>query len=188
MKLLIIGSQGNIGRRLMAAFPGSIGIDRLPGADIVADLATIDYAKPEIAAALSAADGVIHVATSANAHGPDDVHYQAVIDTARLLDACQRHKVPRLVLPSSDWAEPKPGWLEGVNTYGHSKRVFETMAAMYAHSTGLRCVALRIGWVPRSPQELVGAEKWLIANHWDDARLMAEFTAALGSEHDPEKL
>jgi hypothetical protein len=33
--LIILGSQGNIGRRLMAAFPGAIGIDRLPGATIV---------------------------------------------------------------------------------------------------------------------------------------------------------
>ena len=38
--LIIIGSQGNIGRRLMAAFPGALGIDRAPGADIVADLAS----------------------------------------------------------------------------------------------------------------------------------------------------
>ncbi len=40
MKLVIIGSEGNVGRSLMAAFPGAIGIDRSPGADIVADLLT----------------------------------------------------------------------------------------------------------------------------------------------------
>ena len=43
MKLVITGSAGNIGRRLMPAFPGSIGIDRVHGANIVAELMTLDY-------------------------------------------------------------------------------------------------------------------------------------------------
>jgi nucleoside-diphosphate-sugar epimerase len=144
MKLVVIGALGNIGRRLMAAFPEAVGIDRLPGTDITADLASIDYGATAIAELLRTCDGVVHVATSADIHAPDNVHYQAVIDAARLVDACQRHRVPRLVLPSSDWAAPKQGWMS-INTYGHSKRVFECMAEMYAHSTGGRCVALRIG-------------------------------------------
>ena len=87
MTILIFGAMGNVGRRLMPAFPGAIGIDRMPGADIVADLATIDYDAPEIRAAFEQADGVIHVATSANTNDPAAVHWQAVIDTARLLAA-----------------------------------------------------------------------------------------------------
>ncbi|MBI4920688.1 MAG: NAD(P)-dependent oxidoreductase [Devosia nanyangense] len=177
MKLLIVGAMGNVGHRLMTAFPGAIGMDRVPGADIVADLATIDYAAPQIRDVLAAVDGVIHVATSADVDAPDDVHYQAVIDAARLLDACQRVPVPRVILPSSDWAEPKPGW--AINTYGHSKRVFETMAAMYRHSTGKHCVALRIGWVAHDLEEVRRSPKWLQDNYWDDARLVREVKAAL---------
>lgn len=178
MKLLVIGAMGNIGRRLMAAFPGSVGMDRVPGADIVADLATIDYAAPAIRDVLASVDGVIHVATSADVDAPDDLYYQAVIDAARLLDACQRVPVPRVILPSSDWAEPKAGWVK-INTYGHSKRVFETMAAMYQHSTGMRCIALRIGWVA-PPGDLEGAAAWLKANYWSTERLLAEVAIALG--------
>ncbi|MDO8358938.1 MAG: NAD(P)-dependent oxidoreductase [Devosia sp.] len=177
MKLLIVGAMGNIGHRLMTAFPGAIGMDRVPGADIVADLTTVDYAAPIIRDALASVDGVIHVATSADVAAPDRVHYQAVIDAARLLDACQRVPVPRLILPSSDWAEPKPGW--PINTYGHSKRVFETMAAMYRHSTGMHCVALRIGWVAHDLEEVHRSPKWLQDNYWDDARLFREVKAAL---------
>jgi nucleoside-diphosphate-sugar epimerase len=86
--------------------------------------------------------------------------------------------VPRLVLASSDWAAPKAGWA-GINTYGHSKRVFEALTAMYSHVPGRRAVAVRIGWVPGDRSALESAADWLLANYWDDARLIAEVTAAL---------
>ena len=186
MRTVIIGSEGNVGRRLKTAFPGAIGIDRVAGADIVADLATIDYDAPAVRDALATAEAVIHVATSPNIAAPDDIHYQAVIDTARLLAACQRYPVPRLLVPSSDWADPKAGWA-GLNTYGHSKRVFETMAAMYRHSTGQICTALRIGWVAHDLDEVARSPQWLQDNYWDDARLIAEVRAALGLERQDSR-
>ncbi len=179
MKTVIIGSEGNVGRRLRRMFPGAIGIDRVAGAEIVADLATIDFDAPDVVAALASAEAVIHVATSPDVDAPDEVQYQAVTDAARLLAACQRYPVPRVMLPSSDWASPKRGWAT-INTYGHSKRVFETMAEMYRFSTGKVCTALRIGWVARSRAEVDAAEPWLQANWWDDARLEKEVRSALG--------
>jgi nucleoside-diphosphate-sugar epimerase len=179
MKTVIIGSEGNVGRRLRRLFPGAIGIDRIAGAEIVADLATIDYDAPAVREALAGAEAVIHVATSPSVDAPDIVHYQAVIDAARLLAACQQYPVPRVMLPSSDWAEPKIGWAD-LNTYGHSKRVFETMAAMYRHSTGKVCTALRIGWVARNLDEVRNSEQWLQDNYWPDERLFAEVNRALG--------
>ena len=179
MKTVIIGSEGNVGRRLRRLFPGAIGIDRAAGAEIVADLATIDYDAPAVRDALATAEAVIHVATSPDVDAPDAVHYQAVIDAARLLAACQAYPVPRDMLPSSDWAEPQVGWAE-LYTYGHSKRVFETMAAMYRHSTGKICTALRIGWVARNLDEVRNAEQWLQDNYWPDERLFAEVNRALG--------
>jgi nucleoside-diphosphate-sugar epimerase len=178
MARIITGSQGNVGRRLMAAFPGSIGVDRRPGADIVADLSTTAYDLGPFAEAIRDASSLIHLATSPDTDAPDPVHYAAVVDAARLVTACAAANVPRLVLASSDWAAPKVGWV-GINTYGHSKRVFEALAAMYSHARGRRAVALRIGWVPRDKAELEGAADWLVANYWDDARLIAEVTAAL---------
>jgi nucleoside-diphosphate-sugar epimerase len=182
MTIIIVGAMGNIGRRLMAAFPGAIGIDRRPGADIVGSLADIDYDAPAVKAAFEKADGLIHVATSANVGDADPVHWQAVIDTARLLGACDRYGIRRVVIPSSDWADPKTRWAShNQNAYGHSKRVFEEMAHMYnvGHSDR-HCVALRIGWVARSIEEFAGADPWLQANYWDDARLVGQMQAALG--------
>ena len=51
MTIIIVGAMGNIGRRLMTACPGTIGIDRVPGADIVASLADIDYEAAAVKAA-----------------------------------------------------------------------------------------------------------------------------------------
>lgn len=179
--LVIVGSMGNIGRRLKAAWPDATGIDRTAGADIVANLATADWDSPELSSLLARADGLIHVATSANVDDPDAVHWRAVVDTARLVAACDHHNVRRLVLPSSDWAEPKTRWGEhDENAYGHSKRVIEAMAHMYNMTPGRRAVALRIGWVARNPAEVDNAPGWLRANYWDNERLVGQIQAALG--------
>jgi nucleoside-diphosphate-sugar epimerase len=179
MALIITGSAGSIGRRLMAAFPDAIGIDRHPDADISEDLSSIDYEATIVRRAFETCDGLIHLATSAVPEAPDAVHWRAIAEGARLVEACAAYDVPRLVLPSSDWAEPKTEIL-GINVYGHSKRVFEAMAAMYAMTPGRRAVALRYGWVPSDPRDLEGAPDWLRANFWDDARLVAEVRKALG--------
>lgn len=178
MTLVITGSEGNIGRRLRAAFADVTGIDKVPGAEIVADLSTLDFDAPQIAEALSRASGLVHLATSADPDAPDAVHFAAVSHTARLLQACAIHRVPRVVLPSSDWAEPRGN--ATINAYGRSKRVFEEMARMYETATGLRCVALRVGWVPGDPSALQGADPAWLDNVWGDARLIAEVKAALG--------
>jgi nucleoside-diphosphate-sugar epimerase len=181
VSIIIVGAMGNIGRRLMRAFPDAIGIDRVPGAELVADLSRIDYGAREIRQAFEAADGVVHVATSASVSDPDSVHWAAVVETARLVQACDRHDIRRLVLPSSDWAEPRTRWPEfALNAYGHSKRLIEAMALMYNMTPGRHAVALRIGWVPHDPAEVAAAEPWLRANYWDDERLVAQVRTALG--------
>lgn len=181
MTVIIIGSMGNIGRRLMPAFPDAIGIDRVEGADIVGSLETLDFDAPELRAAFEAADGVIHVATSADTVAPDKLHWDAVLGAARLMQACDRYNIRRVVLPSSDWAEPKTRWAQHeMNTYGHSKRVFEAMAHMYNMMPGRHCVALRIGWVPHDPSEVATSEAWLQANYWPDEHLIAQIKTALG--------
>lgn len=182
MRIIILGAMGNVGRRLMAGFPGAVGIDRLAGADIVASLDSIDYFSPAVREVFGSADGVIHVATSANVEDADKVHWQAVIDTARLLAACDAYDIKRVVIPSSDWADPKTRWAANApNAYGHSKRVFEEMAHMYnVGHPDRHCVALRIGWVALSREDYEASPPWLQANHWDDARLIGQMQAALG--------
>lgn len=170
--------MGTIGKKLMSAFPSAIGIDRVIGADIVCDLSTVDYSSGVIAEAFRGADAVIHLATSSDPMAPDQVHYEDVINTARLVAACAVAKVNLLILASSDWAQPKDPTLS-INTYGHSKRVIEAMAAMFSHSQNCQAVALRIGWVPADPSALVDAPGWLLANHWSDATLIAAFQSAI---------
>ncbi len=184
MRIVITGSEGNIGRRLKAAFPGSTGIDIVRGADILADLGTIDYERALIRATLANADAVVHLAADHRPEAPDDAHWQSVANAARLFAACAHLNVPRIVAASSDWAEPKKAMLEAgltVNAYSHSKRVMEALAAMYCLKPGRVAVALRVGWIPRDPSELTTAAPWLLANYWDDARLIAEFRKAVGS-------
>ncbi|MEQ1770449.1 MAG: NAD(P)-dependent oxidoreductase [Devosia sp.] len=182
MSIIILGSQGNIGSRLMAAFPGAIGIDRVDGAEIVTTLAEIDYESEIVRAAFEQAEGLIHVATSPIVEDPDAIHWQAVVDTARLLTACDRYDIARVVIPSSDWADPKTRWaMFEQNAYGHSKRVFEAMAHMYNTKPGRHCVALRFGWVAADIADYEAADPWLKANYWDTDRLIAQVTAALGT-------
>ncbi len=182
MTVIILGSMGNIGRRLMPVFPGAIGIDRVPGAHIVTSLSDIDYDAPDVRAAFEKADGVIHVATSANVGDPDAVHWQAVVDTARLLAACDRFGIRRVVIPSSDWADPYTRWSDqNPNVYGRSKAVFETMADMFNQTPGRHCVALRIGWVAPDKATADAAAPWLRANYWDTEKLVLQMQAALGN-------
>ncbi len=180
MKIVILGAAGNIGRRLMAAFPGAVGVDR-HDADIVCDLAKADFGSGPLGEALASADAVIHLATVPSPDAPDNVHWEAAMTALRLADACRKIGAKRLLLPSSDWADPKPG-MPAINAYGHSKRVLEAIAGLYNTSPGLQAVALRFGWVPRKREELDGASQWLLNNYWDDARLIREVRGALGLE------
>lgn len=178
MPIVVTGSEGNIGRRLKAALPDVVGIDRVAGADVVVDLATVDYRNLAMQTALRTADALVHLATNANADAKEAVHWDAVATAARLMAACAEAEVPRVVLASSDWAEPKNGLT--INAYGWSKRAIEAMAAMYDLVPDRTAVALRVGWVPQSGEEVADAAAWLRDAYWDDGRLIAAFQEALG--------
>ena len=160
----------------MKAFPGAVGIDVKPGAAVVADLATADFARGKVWAVLVGCEAVIHLAANADPAALAAVHLQSVIVAARLFAACAALKVPRVVAASSEWAEPK---FAGLNAYGRSKRILEEMAAIYSDTPGQVAVALRVGWVPADVAEVAEAPDWLALNYWDDGRLVAEFKAAL---------
>jgi nucleoside-diphosphate-sugar epimerase len=177
--ILITGSEGNIGQKLMHALPDTVGVDRKPTATIVADLETVDYSSGPLADALQAADALIHLATDPDPEAPPEVHLAAAVAGARLVGVAARIGVPRLLLASSDWADPKMPELE-VNPYGRSKRVFEELARLYDALPGLSGAALRIGWIPEDPLEVENAPDWLEANHWPDETLITTVRNALG--------
>jgi nucleoside-diphosphate-sugar epimerase len=176
--VLITGSEGNIGRRLRHALGEAVGLDRARGADIVADLGTIDYGSRTMRDALAAASAIVHLATSPDPHAADPVQWQDVANAARLFAAAAAAKVPKLVAASSPWAEPGAGMQ--LNGYARAKRAIEALCEMYGAAPGRSGVAVRVGWVPHEPGALGQAPDWLRANFWDDARLVAEFRAALG--------
>lgn len=176
--IVITGSEGNIGRRLRKVFPDVVGIDRVPGAEIQVDLGEADYGAPELVAALASAAGVIHLGTSPHPDGPPEDHLAAVINSARLVQACAAADVPKLVLASSGWAAPESIGQE-LNAYGQSKRALEALAGIYSEMPGRRAVALRIGWVPRDVSQVAQADEWLQRGYWDDDTVAARFKAAL---------
>jgi len=177
--IVITGSEGNVGQKLMHALPDSVGVDRKPTATIVADLETVDYSSGPLVDALHTADALIHLATDPNPDAPPEVHLAAAVSGSRLVGAAARIGVPRLLLASSDWADPKVPELE-VIPYGRSKRVFEELARIYDAIPGLRGASLRIGWVPEDPAEVETAPDWLRANHWPDETLITTVRNALG--------
>lgn len=176
--IVITGSEGNVGRRLRGAFSDVVGVDRVVGADIVADLDTVDYSDGPLIEAIAAADALIHLGTSPDPEGPVETQLAAAVAGAKLVAACARVELPLLVLASSQWAEPiGPGtW---VNAYGRSKRVFEELAAIYDDLPGLTGRSVRLGWVPPDPSHLETAPDWLRDSYWPDEILIAEFEVAL---------
>lgn len=178
MKVIITGSEGNIGRRLRRAFPDCVGIDIKPGADIRANLEFIDYASAEVRYAFERAEALIHLATTADPEAPEETHWLSVVNSARLIAACATRNVARLAVASSDLADPVEG--VEVTAYGHSKRVLEIMAAMYDHDPRRRGRAVRVGWVPHDPSELETASEPLRASYWSDRKLVQAFRRALG--------
>ena len=178
MKIVITGSQGNVGSRLMAALPGAIGVDRVQGANVVIDFDTVDYAAEPMKSVLAGADVLIHLGADPRPFAPDLTHWQSVINAARLAAAAVDADIRSFVIASSGWAVPMEGqWL---NAYAHSKRVAESLAAMYDNRAGCRGRAVRIGWVPRDADARLTAEPWLAALYWDDERLIREFKEAAG--------
>jgi nucleoside-diphosphate-sugar epimerase len=177
--IVITGSEGNIGQKLMHALPDPVGVDRKATATIVADLETTDYSSGPLIDALQTADALIHLASDPNPEAPPEVHLAAAVAGARLVGAAARIGVPRLVLASSDWADPNQPGLE-VNPYGRSKRVFEELSLIYDAIPGMSGASLRIGWVPQDPVEVENAPDWLRANHWPDETLITTVRNALG--------
>ncbi|MFG1247319.1 NAD-dependent epimerase/dehydratase family protein [Xanthobacter flavus] len=179
MKIVITGSEGNIGRALKRIWPDAIGIDWRGYPDLRCDLRAKYMLSHPIPSVLGGADAVIHLATSPDPGGPVLAHLEALTITARLVETCAQLRVPRLILPSSGWAEPAPGWPQEMTAYGHSKRAIEEMAAMY-RAAGLHCVALRYGWYAERFEDLPqDAAPALLASWWGPERLECEMRAAL---------
>ena len=179
--IVIVGGCGLIGRKLKKEWPDAVCVDRFQGADFVCDLGCLNGRNSAFHSILQAAEVVIHLATSADPEEPESIHFHSVVDTAKLVAACDAANVQKLIIASSDWAEPKAAHLR-INSYGYSKRVIEAMAEMYSHCEGRLATAIRIGWVPDESVDIDEAPDWLLDNYWSDAKLIKEFSRVIRDE------
>ena len=178
-RMVIIGGCGNIGKKLKREWPTAISVDREKDADFVYDLRKLGSTDTKLHDVLASSDVVIHLATSADPEATDTVHFQSLENTAKLVNACACVNVPKLILASSDWAEPNE---HKINTYGHSKRVMEAMSEMYSQNEYRVSTAIRIGWVPDDDLVMEEAPEWLLKNYWSTSRLIEEFNKVISIE------
>ena len=88
-----------------------VGFLVLALADITCDLSALNEGDSAFFSILKTAEVVIHLATSPDPEASELIHFNSVVSTAKLVSACAAANVPKLILASSDWAEPKAAHL-----------------------------------------------------------------------------
>jgi uronate dehydrogenase len=169
----LTGAGGRIAGILRAELAARVGRLRLvdvvpvapehPGEEAaLADLR--DQAAVE--AALTGADGVLHLGAIADEADFHDLAAVNIVGTFHVLEAARRQALERVVFASSNHVtglypadtvvDPlMPVRPDGL--YGVSKVAGEALGRMYAEKFGLRVACLRIGtfdWAPREPRHL----------------------------------
>lgn len=178
VKVLVTGSAGRIGqavvRELKARGYTVRGFDLVPttGADesVVGDLT-------DGAVVRRAAEGVaalVHLAAT-----PDDDDFLSkllpnnVVGVYHVLEAARLAGVRRLVLASSGqvvwWQRERGPWPITADVqptprhwYAATKVFQEAAGRAYAESHGLSVIAVRLGWCPRTPEQVreIAATEW----------------------------
>ena len=167
-RVLVTGSTGAIGqpvcRRLIARGHYVRGFARraTPGVEdyVMGDLDDQDKVRQ----AVEGMDVVIHLGAYPNAADFLEVLLRPnVIGLYHICDAAREFGVKRLSLASSVQTITGFGWQERalrveegskpVNHYALTKVWAEEMGHMYARVYGLSVVNVRIGWLPRNPDE-----------------------------------
>ncbi|MCW2782431.1 MAG: NAD(P)-dependent oxidoreductase [Marmoricola sp.] len=191
MRVLITGAAGSIGRVVSAGLTSLghdvIGLDILPGSDLIADSA--DPAEVHAAVASTRPEAIVHLAGIPTESALPDALTSHVITTAALLEAMIRCDVRRIVYASSNHAvgrTPRAGFdtLDhrlGVDTpprpdtfYGVGKVAAEALLGMYVDRHGIDAVCTRIGSFLERPTSRRNLASWL--SHDDCVRM---FHAAL---------
>jgi uronate dehydrogenase len=170
-RVLVTGSAGTIGKlvaqELLAHGHYVRGLDLQPNPAIPDSRVGSIVDAETVERAFDGMDSVIHLAAY-----PNDADFLSVllapniIGLYHVMEATRRHAIRRLVLASSIQAVsglhdcPKPISAAHPptprNHYGLTKAYAELQATMYAHRWNLSILAIRIGWLPRTVQEVAG--------------------------------
>jgi nucleoside-diphosphate-sugar epimerase len=176
--VLVTGSSGRIGRAVVAELLARKrpvrGFDRVPTAGlddmIVGDL--VDAAA--VQRAMEGAGTLVHLAAT-----PDDADFLSellpnnIVGVYHVFEAARKAGVARLVLASSGqvvWYYRQGGpWPVPVDVpprprywYAAAKVFLEAAGRAYAETHGLSVIAARLGWCPRTPEQVreIAATEW----------------------------
>jgi uronate dehydrogenase len=165
-KVLVTGSAGTVGRPLCEEL-GRRGhvVRALDVAPIpeVADAMIADVADAAaVHAAMRGVDAVVHLAAQPHERPFPELVGPNVIGLYNVMDAVREHAVKRVVLASSMmvvWGGGAFGRPAGVgerrpnNHYALTKVWAEQMGELYARRFGMSILAVRLGWMVRTPDE-----------------------------------
>ncbi len=176
--VLVTGSSGRIGRAVVAELQRRNqpvrGFDRVatPGlSDMVVGTLT---SEADVMRAVRGVHAVVHLAAT-----PDDADFlneivpNNIIGVHHVLEQAQAAGVKRLVLASSGqvtWYERLRGpWPIGVDVqptprywYAAAKVFLEAAGRAFAEKFGMSVIAARLGWCPRTPEQVeeIAASDW----------------------------
>lgn len=176
--ILVTGSSGRIGKAVVAELTASgaavRGFDRVatPGlADMIVGTLT---SEADIAKAMRDVRTIIHLAAT-----PDDADFleeivpNNIIGVYHIFEKAQRAGVKRMIVASSGqvvWYQRMTGPLPvGVDVqptprywYAAAKMFLEAAGRSFAEKFGMEVIAVRLGWCPRTPEQVeeIHAEAW----------------------------
>jgi uronate dehydrogenase len=176
--ILVTGASGRIGKAVVKELQTRgkrlRGFDRVatPGlADMVVGTLT---SEADIARAVRGVQTLIHLAAT-----PDDADFLAeivpnnIIGVYHIFEEAHKAGVKRLIVASSGqvvWYQRMAGPLPvGVDVqptprywYAAAKMFLEAAGRSFAEKFGLEVIVVRLGWCPRTPEQVeeIRAEKW----------------------------
>jgi len=164
--VLVTGSAGTVGRPLceeLARRGHAVrALDLTPTPD-VADAIVADVADAAaVHAAMRGVDAVVHLAAQPHERPFPELVGPNVVGLYNVMDAAREQAVKRVVLASSMmavWGGRGPEGPAGVgerrpnNHYALTKVWAEQMGELYAHRFGMSVLAVRLGWMVRTPDE-----------------------------------
>ncbi|WP_432189051.1 NAD-dependent epimerase/dehydratase family protein [Streptomyces sp. Tue6028] len=173
----VTGAAGTIGSAVREALRQEasrlILLDRVPLRPRTAneDVHTVDLRDaPAVAAALAAADSVLHLGGVPDEAPLADLLEANVLGTHHVLEAARRHGIERVVLAGSNRVTGfyPAGHLTGPQEpiradglYGVSKAAVEALGRLYSDKFGLSVICLRIGSFEPVPVEPRHLATWL---------------------------
>jgi uronate dehydrogenase len=176
--ILVTGSSGRIGKavvqELQAHGETVRGFDRVPTPGLADMIVGTLTSEADIAPAMVGVHTVVHLAAT-----PDDADFLAeivpnnIIGVYHVFEEAQKAGVKRLIVASSGqvvWYQRMTGPLPvGVDVqptprywYAAAKMFLEAAGRSFAEKFGMEVIAVRLGWCPRTPEQVeeIRAAEW----------------------------